>query len=210
MKAAPGLHQAGFAWAQGSAGIQYSRIDTARRPPTHPASVVHITTAAYSEVSRNFYMVFSKDARLCIHETQKLVFERQGCEYTDKEAKALLLPQWLRSISFTNIKNILPNYLNHFTTYSAHAGFPMDPLTRGLQCLTAKLNPVFSTSFHVQYYWLQQTPGNSVPWSLMQGTASEIYIWGIQLHRPFPVQTERCSSTFLSNNIPTNFHLIPH
>lgn len=125
-------------------------------------------------------------------------------------AKALLLAQWLHSISFTNIKNNLPNCLNHFATYSSHAGFPMGSLAQGLQCLTAKVAPVFSTSLPVQYCWLQQTPGHTVPWSLMQGTASEVYIWGVQLHRPFPVQTERCSSRFLSNNIPTNFHLIPH
>lgn len=35
-------------------------------------------------------------------------------------AKALLLPQRLHSISFKNIKNILPSYLNHLALYSAH------------------------------------------------------------------------------------------
>lgn len=42
MKAAPGLHWAGISWAQGSAGVQYSRIHTGRRPPYPPASVAHV------------------------------------------------------------------------------------------------------------------------------------------------------------------------
>lgn len=209
MKAAPGLHQAGIAWAQGSAGVQYSRIHTARRPWSETASH-HYCSLLRGE--QELYVVFSKDARLCIHKTQKLVFERgdMSVHRHNMHAKALRLSQWLHSISFTNIKNIFPNYWNHFATYAADA----ESLAWGFQCLTATVrkqweNSAFSTPLPVQYFWLQQAPGHVVPWSFMQGTASEIYIWGIQIHRPSPVQTETCSR-FLSNNIPTNFHLTPH
>lgn len=65
--------------------LGFSTAQTWEDHPNHPPAAAHVRNTASHHCcnlllrgEQEFYMVFSKDARLCIHQTQKLVFERGG------------------------------------------------------------------------------------------------------------------------------------
>lgn len=95
--------------------------------PSHPPSAAHVGNTASHHccnlLLRNeleFSVVFSKDARQCLHHSQNLVFEGfWGCVCAYRHnvhTKARVLPQQLHTIRLMTIKSIFSNHLSCVVT----------------------------------------------------------------------------------------------